>query len=348
MTETALHAHLAARGAVHRDDRGVVVPAHFGDPAAEYAALVHGMAIVDLGFRTLVAATGPDRVDFLQGMLTNDVGRLAPGSGCVALLLTIQGRVVADVRVAALDDELRLDVDTRVHDPFVDALSRLIIADDVELATPEPAMALVGVEGPGATALLGPEAATLDAFAHRELDVGGRRVRLVAGGELGARSFTLHVPVADVTCVWDALAAGGAVACGMEALEARRVELGVPRIGVDMDEKTLAIELPVEALISTTKGCYLGQEVVARGTSRGHTNRRLRALVLDGPLPPAGAALVADDKEVGRLTTVVHAFGLGHPAALGLVRREHWEPGTTLAVAGASTTTARVADWPLA
>jgi folate-binding protein YgfZ len=348
MAETALHSHLAARGAVHHDDRGVVLPAHFGAPAAEYAALVQGIAVVDLGFRTLVSAIGPDRVEFLQGMLTNDVATLAAGSGCVALLLTIQGRVVADVRVAALDEELRLDVDARVREAFLDALGRLIIADDVELVSPERAMALVGVEGPGAALVLGPDAATLDAFAHREVEVGGVGVRLVAGGELGAGSFTLHVPAADVTRVWDALVAGGALPCGMQALEARRVELGVPRVGVDMDDKTLAIELPVEPLISTTKGCYLGQEVVARGTSRGHANRRLRALVLDGPVPPVGAALVADDREVGRLTTVVQAFGIGRPAALGLVRREHWDAGSELAVAGSDATTARVADWPLA
>lgn len=347
MAETALTQHLAARGAVLADDRGVVLPLHFGDAAGEYAALVRGMAVVDLGFRTLVRATGPDRVEFLQGMLTNDVSKLGPGAGCVALSLTIQARVVADVRVAALDDEMLLDVDVRVRDAFVDALSKLIIADDVELETPEPAVALIGVEGPGAIAVLGPDAATLDASAHREMEIAGVLVRVVAGGELGAGSFTLHVPGADVTRVWDALVAAGALPCGMTALEARRVELGIPRVGVDTDDKTLSLELPVEPLISFTKGCYLGQEVVARGTSRGHANRRLRGLVLDGPLPPAGALLMADDKEVGRLTTVVHAFGLGGPAALGFVRREHWDAGTTLVVAGTSTT-ARVTDVPLA
>jgi len=345
--KTALHAHLAARGAVHRDDRGVELPAHFGDAAAEYAALVGGMAVVDLGFRTLVVASGPDRVDFLQGMLTNDVAKLVPGTGCVALALTIQARVVADVRVAALDETMLLDVDARVRDSFVEGLSKLIIADDVELEAPEPAVALVGVEGPGAVAILGPDAATLEPFASRELELAGTRVRVVAGGELRAASFTLHVPAADVTRVWDVLVAGGAVPCGMTALEARRVELGIPRVGVDTDDKTLSLELPVESLISFTKGCYLGQEVVARGTSRGHANRKLRGLVLAGTVPAEGATLVVDDKEVGRLTTVVHAFGLGGPAALGFVRREHWDAGTELAVSGCDAT-ARVTDWPLA
>src|SRR5262249_38079552 len=134
MHETALHAHLARAGAVHVADRDVLLPARFGDdPAAEYAALRSGAALLDLGFRTLVRATGQDRVSFLQGMLTNDVAGLAPGDGCPALLLTIQGRVTADVRVVALADALLLDVDVRARDEFVEALDKLIIADDVVL-----------------------------------------------------------------------------------------------------------------------------------------------------------------------------------------------------------------------
>src|SRR5215510_15103289 len=150
MTETALHAHLAGRGAVHTEDRGVVLPRHFGDPEAEYAALTRGTAVLDLGFRTLVRATGPDRATFLQGMLTNDVAHLAAGAGCPALLLTIQGRVTADVRVAGLADEILLDVDVRLRDGFVAALEQLLIADDVELSAPIEQVALLGVEGPEA------------------------------------------------------------------------------------------------------------------------------------------------------------------------------------------------------
>src|SRR5262249_24478289 len=143
--------------------------------------------------------------------------------------------------------------------------------------------------------------------------------------------------------------APGARPCGMDALEGRRVEVGVPRIGPDMGEKTLALEVPVEDAISITKGCYLGQEVVARGTARGHVNRRLEPLVLTGPAPGPGATLVRDGKDVGLLTTVARAFGAGTLAALGFVRREHWEVGTELSVRGGhAVTIARVATWPLA
>jgi len=347
MLETALHAHLAAHGAVQTDDRGVTLPRHFGDPEAEYRALTGGAALLDLGYRTLVRATGPDRVDFLQGMLTNDLARLAPGGGCGALLLTIQGRVTADVRVAALSDAHLLDVDVRARDAFIDALQKLIIADDVELEPPAEAVALIAVDGPEAIGVAGLEG--LAPWAHREATIGGVAVRAMRASEVRGPGVIIHVPAGAVTTVWDALVAAGARPCGMDAIEGRRIEVGVPRIGLDMGDKTLALEVPVEDVLSSTKGCYLGQEVVARGTARGHVNRRLVPLVLEGPQSESGALLVRDGKEVGHLTSVGRAFGAAVPAALGFVRREHWDPGTTLAVRGGhGVTVARVATWPLA
>ncbi len=134
----------------------------------------------------------------------------------------------------------------------------------------------------------------------------------------------------------------------MEALERRRIEVGVPRIGLDMDHSTLALEVPVEDAISQTKGCYLGQEVIARGTARGHVNRRLVGLEIDGPEPPRAAVLLWEGKEAGRLTSVADRLGGGGPVALGFVRREHWTPGTELVVSeGHPATLARVAAFPL-
>jgi folate-binding protein YgfZ len=332
MIETALHARFASRGATQAEDRGVLLPRHFGDPELEYRALRDAAVVVDLGFRTIVRATGADRVGFLQGMLTNDVATIASGENRPALLLTIQGRVTADVRVAAVDDALLLDVDVRARDAMTAALEKLIIADDIELATSEEAV--IGVEGPAAAALLA--GATLDA-------------RVLRGGELGADGFVLHVDSASAGRVWDVLVAAGARPCGMDALEGRRVELGIPRIGLDMDESTLALEVPVESAVSQTKGCYLGQEVVARGTARGHVNRKLVAMRLEGPRPPLGSLLVRDGKEVGKLTTVARAFGAGADAALGFVRKEWWGTGTELAVRhGHAVTVARVTPVPLA
>lgn len=346
MHQTALHDHLAARGARHVEDRGILLPARFGEDAeAEYRALRDGAALVDLGFRTVVRAVGGDRATFLQGMLTGDVASLAPGAGCAALLLTIQGRVTADLRVAATSDALLLDVDIRARGDLTDALEKLIVADDVELVEPSPPLALMGVEGPGAQRVIGVELAP---YAHTTVTVADTEVGVQRASEVHGPGFVLHVPAARAAAVWDALAAVGARPCGMEAIEGRRVEVGVPRIGLDMDGATLSLEVPVEDAISATKGCYLGQEVVARGTARGHVNRRLVGLRLGGPTPPGGAPLVRDGKEVGRLTSVARAFGLGEMAALGFVRREHWEPGTELRIQhGHAVSLARVAALPL-
>jgi len=317
------------------------------DVAAEYRALRTHAVVYDLGNRALVRTTGPDRVAFLQGMLTNDVASLRPGDGCAALLLTIQGRVVADLRVAATDDALLLDVEREARDAMLEALGRLVIADDVELV-PDDDVTLVGVTGPAVPRLV-PVVGALPPLGHAVVSVADVPVRIVHASAVGDDGAVVHVAVGDAARVRDALAASGAIVCRPAALEARRIECGIPRLGVDMNEKTLALEVPVEGAISTTKGCYLGQEVIARGTARGHVNRRLRGLVFAGAPPPPGAALVRDGHEVGQVTSVAHSPALGCPVGLGFLRREHWDVGTTLDVVGASApATARVAAWPLA
>jgi folate-binding protein YgfZ len=294
-----------------------------------------------------VRATGGDRVEFLQGMLTNDVVGLRTGEGCAALLLTIQGRVVADLRVAACDDALLLDVDRRACDALLEALGRLIIADDVGLI-PDAETTLVGVSGP-ATGTVVPALAALGPFAHTMTSIGDVAGRVVHASAIGEAGAVLHVRTSDGPRVWDALVAAGAIPCGTAALEARRVECGVPRVGLDMGEKTLALEVPVEAAISVTKGCYLGQEVMARATARGHVNRRLCGLVFAGAAPLAGAVLVHDGYEVGQVTSVAFSPALGCAVGLGFVRREHWDAGTELVVAdGVAESRARVGRWPLA
>jgi folate-binding protein YgfZ len=246
-----------------------------------------------------------------------------------------------------LEDAILLDVDERFRGALVEALERLIIADDVELVMPATPLALLGLEGPRAEEML--PAAGLAPYAHADVEVAGVRLRAVRASQVRGPGFVLHTPAAEAAAVWDALVGRGARPCGMDALEGRRVEVGVPRIGRDMDSSTLALEVPVEEAISATKGCYLGQEVVARGTARGHVNRRLVGLTIEGPEPPRDAPLVREGKEVGRLTSVARAFGIGGLAALGFVRREHWEPGTELAVRhGHAVTLARVAALPLA
>jgi folate-binding protein YgfZ len=321
--------------------------ADFGDAAAEFRALCTAAGLVALDHRAVLAATGEDRVEFLQGMLTNDVARLAAGDACPALLLTIQGRVTADVDVVRLDDAIWLLLDASAADDVRFALGKLIVADDVELA-PRPDRTMLAVVGPAATEVLR-GLAVPEPWHHAEAAIDGRPVRLLRGTPFGDDDVTVVSARADVERVREALVARGARLCGAAAADARRIALGIPRLGADMGGETLAIELPLEARISDRKGCYLGQEVVARGTSRGKVNRHLCGLAFEGPPPRAGARLVAAGKDVGVVTSVASPPVVSAAIGLGLVRREHWEVGTTLDVVGeAERATARVAAWPLA
>jgi folate-binding Fe-S cluster repair protein YgfZ len=234
------------------------------DVAAEYRALRTHAAVYALGDRTLVRATGPDRIAFLQGMLTNDVAGLRPGEGCAALLLTIQGRVVADLRVAVTDDVLLLDVDRGACAGFV-ALGRLIIADDVELV-PDDEVAFVGVTGPAVTRLL-PVVASLPPFAHAPASIDGTAVRVVrdAVGDDGA--------IVHVRRRGDAGArrAGGqwVRSCAAGGARGATHRMRHPRLGLDMGEKTLALEVRSRPR-SARPRVLSRQEVIDRaGTARG-------------------------------------------------------------------------------
>jgi folate-binding protein YgfZ len=324
---------LAAAGNVPRTVvEGVAVAASYGDPTAEYRALRERAAVVDHAFRGRVRASGSDRVSFLQGMLSNDVKALASGAGCPALLLTEQGKVVADLVVLAVDDALVLDALAGALPGAVAALERFIVADDVELARvgDEDTLAIIGPDARGALASLG-IAAPDQPYGHVVASWGDTSVRVVAVPRPGAGGYHLHVPRAHTVALWERTAAG-IVAAGHDAFEMLRIESGVPWYGRDVGPDTIALEAPLDG-VSFTKGCYLGQEVMERVTARGHVNRRLVGLVIDAPEPPTpGDRLFAGEKDVGWVTSACRSIALGAPLALGYVRREHLEPGTRLDV----------------
>src|SRR5262249_3554251 len=173
------------------------------------------------GCRTVVWVHGADRAGFLQGMLTNEVAGLRAEQGCGALLLTIQGRVTADVRVAVCEDAILLDVDVRARETFLGALEQRLVADDVEFGAPPEV--LLGLEGSGAGAMLG-ALGDLGPYGHLVTSVAEVPTRVVRASEIGGPGYVLHVPVDAAGRVWAALAAKGARPCGLEALEARRIE----------------------------------------------------------------------------------------------------------------------------
>ncbi len=321
------------------DVDGWTVAAAYDDPAGEYAALRERAAVVDLAFRRRVRATGADRVEFLQGMLTADVRKLADGDGAAALLLTEQGRVVADLIVLATSEGIVLDARADATARAKEALERYIIADDVELVPDDETHAL-GVLGPEAGAVLGAcgiPAPPVAPYAHASHETPAGPARVVRVPTPGPGGFFCLVSSTHVRTWFDACVAAAAVPAGFTALETVRIESVLPASDADVGLDTIALEAPLEFAIAYDKGCYLGQEVIERVTARGHVNRRLVPLIVDGVAPPArGATVVVDGKEVGRVTSAAWSWRLGKPVALAFVRREHLAPGTVVELQGAA------------
>jgi tRNA-modifying protein YgfZ len=283
----------------------------------QYRAVREGCGLLDRSGRPKLAVSGSDAVEFLQGQLTNDLEALAPGQGCYAALLDRKGHVQGDMRVLRLgDQEVWLDTEPVAADAVVRHLSTYRIGRQVEIAERGSELALLTVLGPAAselvaTAPLSPE------HAHRELEVGGVSCRAVAT-DLG---FDLICPADETEDVAGALVGGGAAQVSEAAAEIVRVESGRPRFGHEISTATLPQEAGIDGrAVSFTKGCYIGQETVARLHYKGRPNRHLRGLRLEAPVAE-GDPVVLEDREVGRIGTAVISPANG-PIALAVIRRE--------------------------
>jgi len=266
--------------------------------------------------------TGAEAKDFLHGQVTNDILGLTPGQGCYAAFLTHKGKMLGDMRVFDLGDELLLDCERVVLQELFNMIRRFKLGREVELHKRTLEMALLSVIGPDAPQLAGPE------------EHSNARVRV---GEVDVVAVTTDVG-ADLFCASDdreALRAALDFPDGDEATaEIVRVERGRPRYGVDLDESVIPQEAGLnDRAVSFTKGCYVGQETVARLHYRGKPNRRLLGLRLSEPAPP-GTELRLGEKVVGRLGSVVVSPSLG-PIGLALIRREA-AVGDTVSANGAT------------
>ncbi len=338
--KTPLTAWHQAHGAVLINDRGIELPERFTNSLEEYQAVREKAGLIDLSFRSQVRMTGEDRVTFLQGMVSNDVKALRPGDGCAATLLTEQGRIVADLRVYALDACFLLDVDTRIKEKLLETLSRFIIADDVEIEDLSETQTTLTLQGPLSSSVLeaaGVPVSLTKTFQHSEVTLAGCSLRVIRVSDTGEDGYEILVPRAQAESLWQSLLQAGTRVglrpVGLAALNTLRVEAGIPWYGLDMDEGRIVLEVGLEQAISFKKGCYLGQEVVERASARGHINRKLSGLLVrDDTLPTSGDKLFHDSQEVGWVTSAVVSPRLGRPLALGYVRREYLTPGTQLRI----------------
>ena len=306
----------------------------------QYRVLRNGAGFVRLEGRGWLAVAGHDRADFLQGLLSNDVVALSPGSGCYATCLTPQGRMTADMYVFAEGDRLLLDVDGSVADRLRERFDDLVFTEDVRFENLTAGWAAYGLHGPGArevaAALTGAAGCRLAVCEHRAFDLESGAGLVARTDDLGVEGYRVVVERPAAEAVGRALAAGGAVAVEPAAAEAVRVESGRPLFPIDMDHDTIPLEAGIaDRAISFDKGCYVGQEVIVRILHRGQGRvaRRLAGLTFERsaapatPLPPPGAAIFSGDDEIGRVTSAVRSPAVAAVIALGYVRRELAEGG---------------------
>ncbi|MCW2968654.1 MAG: folate-binding protein [Solirubrobacteraceae bacterium] len=280
--------------------------------------------LLDQSERGKLALTGADRGAFLNGQVTNDVEALEPGQGCYAAFLTPKGKMLGDLRILATESELLLDTERVALQALFDLVRRFSIGHAVELHKRTLETGLVSLLGPGARTVAGAGALPEAEHSHVAAELGGRPVRLVAT-DVGVDVLCAGEDTAAVTA---ALIAAGAEPIAPEQAEVLRVERGRPRYGVDLDDSVIPQEAGLnDRAVSFTKGCYVGQETVARLFYKGKPNRHLRGIRLAAPAP-SGAPITLGGKEVGRITSPVESPRLG-PVALALVRREA-TVGTTL------------------
>ena len=317
----------------------------------EYRAAREGVAVFDRSHVGKVTVTGRDRQAFLQGMLSNDVKSLAPGQGTSAAFLDAHGKVMAILDVYALEDRLLLELPPGLTERTLALLDKFLISEKAYFEAADEAFAVLAVEGPDAAALLSTLAGrTLDLapYEHVEVALAGAPVRVIRRSETGGPGFRCWTMAFHGAALWEALVEAGARPAGARALETLRLEAGIPWYGRDVDETVILPETRLERLVSYNKGCYIGQETVARVKYRGHVNRALSGLVLGGERVPAlPARVVAEGKDVGRITSAARSIALDKPIALGYVRREHFAPGTDVAVEDdLGSIPARVAELP--
>lgn len=295
------------------------LPDSFGDVTGEYLAARNEVGLV-AGHHELVTVRGPDVVPFLQGIVSQDLAAAQPGDVTRSFLLGPEGKLRALLWVLKGDDEVLLAADAGRGAMVATELTRYRFRVDVEIeAAPRPLLELWG-----------PQAERTLASTGLPVPAGWQQSGSI---EVAAAPLGGLVRFLVIGADREQLVAAGARPVGYLAATALRVEAGEPQMGRDVDEKTIPQETGlVAAAVSFTKGCYVGQELVARIDSRGRVNRLLRGVVIhENVLPPEGAELIDDDREVGTVTSVAESLTLRAPVALSLVRREV-EPGNSVTV----------------
>jgi aminomethyltransferase len=338
MEPLTLHAVHESLGATFGEAQGREVVSRYGELRDEHAAARLNACLFDFSFHETLRLTGEDRIGFLHGMVTNDVKGMAEGEAAYAAMVTAKGALVADMRILRRRGDLLLDLEPGAAPLVQQFLGKYLVSEEVEISDASADFALLRLVGPEvhriAAAAFGHETPlpSRDHFVQIDLDA---HPAWLIGVEIGSnRGLDLLVPRDHLAGAFARITREtlGLRLAGFDTFEILRVEAGLPRFPQDMDEQTIPLEANLERAISYEKGCYIGQEVIARATFRGHVNRKLIGLGFGAVEPPPKAELRNNGKRVGFITSAVRAPAREGMIGLGYVHRDSLEPGTQLEV----------------
>lgn len=336
MIKNALVAEHVRLGAAMTEQLGWEISTNYGNLTKEYQAVRTNVGIIDLSYRGRIEVSGKNRVQFLQGLVSNDVKTLQPGNGVYAAFLNITGRILSDCFIYAREDSILIDTPPAARERVYLNLDKFSPAGDFNVTDFTEATSLLTIQGPTAQRILASAGAgaviNLKELQLTETEINGRKLIVLKNSRTGETGFDLFMSNENTLPVFEALLSAGAEPVGLDAYNVLRLEAGIPEYSIDMDENIIALEAGLERAISYTKGCYLGQETIAKIHHRGknQTAKKLAGLILEGNiLPKAGNKIFnKDNREVGYITSAVESLHLHKPIAFAYLKRDNFTPGT--------------------
>jgi folate-binding protein YgfZ len=355
---------------------GWSVPANYGDTLLEYASVREGgVGVMDLSPRGRMLVSGTEAVQFLNGLITNDMKTLAENRWMPAAFPNVQGRLIASVRVIRLPDEgtdhaapaelprrgsrenicpaFLIDTEPATHERVLKTIERFTLAGDFRVRDVTAQTALLTMQGKKSAGIirvvLGEAAAGLAANGALQITWQESEVTILRATHTGEDGFDLILNAGAASSLWDALCAAGARPVGYDALEILRIEAGLPRYAIDMDETNVVTEAALDEAVSYTKGCYVGQEIIARIKYRGHVAKKLSGIKFTEAVKvEAGAAIKSmDNKEIGRVTSITYSPHLRRTVALGYLKYDYLGADTRVKIlAGDEELLAQVTELP--
>lgn len=345
MKKTPLNqTHLALGATFANIHEGWELVAHFTDPQPEHQAVRNNVGILDLSHRGRLRLTGDDRLKYLNRIISNEVEKLKVGEGTYATILTNRGKIITDMKVLIFENSIGIDTNAETTESLFQELDKYIIADDVMLEDLTDETGLLSMQGPESAALvqaiLGVDVSTLAEYQSVVHEINDLWIVCARTNETGEVGYNLYMEAALMEWVWETALTNGhdfdAQPVGLTAFDSLRIEAGTPQYGAELDDSIIPLEAELEHAIDFEKGCYIGQEIVARMKYRGHPNRLLRGFEIDHNTPPEQGDRIFDgQKDIGWITSAVFSPTLRKTIALGYVRMAFTDSGSTVEVESA-------------